>query len=99
MNYLFSRDNSRNFRLLENRTREIIPDAYELHGELEKQADMKFGTKVFCSALPNLIDCAGMGLGLYYQDVGPTMVLGILGEGIRNLSRKSVRRYFERRNG
>jgi hypothetical protein len=77
----------------ESRVREVVLDDHELHSHLKVINFERVYDSILCSALPNIMDAAGIGLTISdYRFFGFGLGTGLVFEGIRLVLRKFSKR-------
>ncbi len=101
--YFFARDIHVAHIRYENKVRETISDDKQLSYVLEGCKPVKAVYILGGSAIPNLLECIGLGLSIYNNDLGFVAVSGVIAEafraGIRRSSRKNLEFYNEMMDG
>ena len=93
--YLFAEDIYAAYAQYKNKIQETIKDYKRLDRVLRATKRFMVEDLLKCSAVPNMIDCMGIGLYLYYNNLGLATVSVLLGEIFRDCARGSSRKNLE----
>jgi len=96
--YFFARDIYQSHIRYENKVREAISNDTQLHYVLDGHKPLRVIDVLGSSAIPNLLQCAGMGLSIYHNDLSFAVVSGLVGEAFRVGCRRSAKKRLEFHN-
>ena len=83
VDYLFARDICASHNVYRNKISEAVLDKEQSDNILKDIRNFKITDVIFCSVIPNLIECAGIGLSIYNQSLSFAVIGGLVGESFR----------------
>ena len=92
VDYFFAKDIYEAHKIYDNRIEEFVLDEKRLEQKLKGNKTDRVLDLIMCSALPNALNCVGIGMSLYTKNLFYAASYGVLGESLRVFSRNIASR-------